>query len=135
MKTTTKLAIWCIAALIVAGLTACKKDDPELKKHMVEFSPVKPKPTGGLQPPGPVLDDTYYVIARIDGKDIESGTEVEAGKEIVFSVHVGAASKLRFDKWEVTGADAPAGNPETFTVKVKGPLKVTGVFKRSGVTL
>lgn len=128
MKTTIK--IFALLALTALLLNSCSKKETEiLKKYKVEFSPVKDK--GGIHPPSPgiELDDKSYVIAKIDGKEIKSGDEVEEGKEIVFTAYVGTLSKFKFERWEVTGADTPSGAPLSITVKVKGALKVVGVFK------
>ncbi len=122
MRTTIK--IFALLALTALLLNSCKRDDEILKKHKVEFSPVKP--SGGMISG----HNSYYVTAQIDGKEIKSGDEVEEGKEIVFTAHVGIIVDMKLDKWEVTGADAPSGAPETITIKVKGPLKVVGVFKK-----
>ena len=128
MKTTIK--IFVLLALTALLLNACSKKEAEiLKKYKVEFSPVKDK-GGILNPnPGPGLDDKFYVIAKIDGKEIKSGDEVEEGKEIVFTAYVGTSSKFKFEKWEVTGADTPSGAPQSITIKVKGALTVVGIFK------
>jgi|BioPla2DNA2_1021312.scaffolds.fasta_scaffold75433_2 hypothetical protein len=125
MKTTIKII--ALLALAVLMLNACGKDEgePILKKHKVEFSPVKTL----LIPPEPYKDKECYVIAKVDDKEIKSGDEVEEGKEVVFTVHIGLFSNKTLDKWEITGADAPAVVPETIVIKVKGPLKVVAVFK------
>lgn len=127
MKTTIKIfALLALAALL---LDSCSKRESEiLKKHKVEFSPVKS--SGGLLFPNPALDKSYYVTAQIDGKEIKSGDEVEEGREIVFTAYAGIASGMILEKWEVTGANPPSGTPPTITIKVKGPLKVVGVFKK-----
>lgn len=129
MKTTIKIfALLALAALL---LNSCSKRESEiLKKHKVEFSPVKS--SGGiLSPsPNPALDKNYYVTAQIDGKEIKSGDEVEEGREIVFTAYAGIAPRMTLEKWEVTGANPPSGTPPTITIKVKGPLKVVGVFKK-----
>lgn len=131
MKTTIKIfALLALAALLLSSCS--KRDDEILKKHKVEFTPVKPSRT--ILPPSPALDKSFYVTAKIDGKEIKSGDEVEEDKEIVFTAYAGTASLMKLDKWEVTGGDAPAGAPETITIKVKGPLKVVGVFKKKILT-
>ena len=124
MRRTIKIiAMLALAALL---LNACGKDEgtaiPE--KYKVEFSPVKPS----LYKPSP-KDNKFFVIAKVNDKEIESGDEVEEGKEVVFTVHIGLFSNKTLDKWEITGADAPAVVPETIVIKVKGPLKVVAVFK------
>lgn len=128
MKTTIKIfALLALAALL---LNSCSKRESEiLKKHKVEFSPVKS--SGGiLSSTNPALDRNYYVTAQIDGKEIKSGDEVEEGREIVFTAYAGIASRMTLEKWEVTGANPPSGTPQTITIKVKGPLKVVGIFKK-----
>lgn len=125
MRTTIKIiALLALATLL---LNACGKDKgaASLEKHKVEFSPVKTI----LIPPQPYKDKECYVIAKVDDKEIESGDEVEEGKEVVFTVHIGLFSYKTLDKWEITGADTPAVVPETLIIKVKGPLKVVAVFK------
>ena len=125
MRTTIKIiALLALAALL---LNACGKDKgaASLEKHKVEFSPVKTI----LIPPQPYKDKECYVIAKVDDKEINSGDEVEEGKEVVFTVHIGLFSYKTLDKWELTGDDTPAVVPETIVIKVKGPLKVVAVFK------
>lgn len=125
MKTTIKII--ALLALAVLMLNACGKDEgtaiPE--KYKVEFSPVRTI----LIPPEPYKDKECYVIAKVDDKEIKSGDEVEEGKEVVFTVHIGTLALKELDKWEVTGADVPNVNRETLTIKVEGPLKVVAVFK------
>ena len=70
-----------------------------------------------------------YVTATVDGEAINSGDEVEEGKDVVFTATVLFKNRV-LDKWEVTGAEAPAGAPKTITIKVKGPLNVRAVFKK-----
>lgn len=41
MKTTTKIAIWSLAALLAAGFTACKKDDVELNISRITLTTTK----------------------------------------------------------------------------------------------
>ncbi|MGI5848193.1 MAG: hypothetical protein ACOX5T_09260 [Candidatus Cryptobacteroides sp.] len=124
MKTTIKII--ALLALAVLMLNACGKDEgtaiPE--KYKVEFSPVKPL----LYKPSP-KDNKFFVIAKVNDKEISSGDEVEEGKEVVFTVHIGTLALKELDKWEVTGADVPNVNRETLTIKVQGPLKVVAVFK------
>lgn len=118
-----------IAAAAVPALNSCCKDKvTPVVKHKVEFSPVKPSQ---VIEPSPVNDKRYFVTATLDGKEINSGDEVEEGKEIVFTAYIGAASMMRLDKWEVSGADAPDGAPGSITIKLKGPLKVTAVFRKT----
>ena len=121
MKATIK-----IFALLVLGallLNSCsKREDDILAKHKVEFSPVRS---------GMLLD---YVTATVDGEAINSGDEVEEGKDVVFTATVLFKNRV-LDKWEVTGAEAPAGAPKTITIKVKGPLSVRAVFKKKSSIL
>ena len=126
MKTIIKIiALLALATLL---LNACGKDEGVVtpKKHKVEFSPAKP-----LYYIPMIKDNKFFVVAEVDGKEIESGDEVEEGKEVVFTVHIGSLALKKLDKWEVTGADAPAVTPQTLIIKVKGPLKVVAVFKSS----
>ncbi len=121
MKATIKISVFMACAMLL--LNSCsKKEDETLKKYKVEFSPVKPSKDH-------LLNKVCYVTAEVDGKEIKSGDEVEEGKEVVFTSHVGTASRSILDKWEVTGAEAPTDAPKTFTIKAKGPLKVMGIFK------
>lgn len=115
MKTTIKIfALLLLGALL---LNSCsKREDDILAKHKVEFSPVK----GGML--------TEHVTATVDGKAINSGDEVEEGKDVVFTATILLKNRV-LDKWVVAGAEAPAGASETITIKVKGPLKVRAVFK------
>ena len=123
MKTTIKT--FALLGLTMLLLNSCSKKEDEIQKYKVEFSPVK-NSGGGIIQPAPA--HAYYVTAQIDGNEIQSGDEVEEGKEIVFTAYAGVLSRKRLQKWEVTGADSPSGTPETFSIKVKGPLKVEAVF-------
>ena len=122
------IKIIALLALATLLLNACGKDEGVAipKNHKVEFSPAKPLFYNPM-----IKDNKFFVIAKVDDKEINSGDEVEEGMEVVFTVHIGTLALKKLDKWEVTGADVPNASRETLTIKVKGPLKVVAVFKSS----
>lgn len=115
----TKIKLFVLLAIAALLLNSCSKREVDiLAKYKVEFSPVI----------GIAL--TPHVTATVDGKEINSGDEVEEGKDVVFTAKPIMVTYV-LDKWEVKGAETPAGNPKTITIKVKGPLNVRAVFKKN----
>ena len=111
------------AALIIAALmaalvfTGCPQTPkPTTPKYKVTFG---------------VEGGNGTIKAEEDGKEINTGTEVEAGKTVTFTAT--ANSGYKFVKWQCNGTDTGVTST-VYTHKVTQDVSITAVFKQDEPT-